>query len=215
MRKQDSPDAFGELKFTIPLQVSVISTGTAVLMTVIFFLIGITGNPKQESRVALAASLPATMTFFLNALVASAAGTSAYYAFKSIENSEKSQRINRTFAYIDRWNDPGYFNMKNTAAEIHELISHEEPHAKGKCLMDLLSNPSKRQDVTNILNFLEEMSIGIQEGLLEEELLKKFYRGIVITYCKTFSFYIAQRRNITGNDNVYSGLTSLSDKWRY
>lgn len=214
MSKQSNPDSFGELKFTIPLQVSVISTGIAVLVTVVFFLISTAGNPRRQYQIVLTEALPATMSFFLNALIASAAGTSSYYAFKSIENSERCQRVNRTFSYIDRWNDPGYFSMRNTAAEIHDLISHEEPHARGKRLMDLLSDSSKRQDITNILNFLEEMSIGVQENLLDEELLKEFYKGIVITYCKTFSFYIAQRRTITGNDNVYRKLTNLSDKWR-
>lgn len=200
MKYQGDPDKFQQVNISLTLRIGLISFLLSIFLTLVHAV-------KKEYR--------ETLTFLVTALATSAGGTSAFYALRSIQQNVESQVIDRTLVYITRWNDPEYLPVRKTAAEIYHLISGKSVVDQEKILTDYLDqNPDKKQDITNVLNFLEEMAICIEKGIIKEDLIYNFYRYIVLTYCETFAVFITQNRRMKNNSSLYKGLTDLDEKWK-
>ena len=227
-KNNPSPDDITTLNisFRFSLKASVVAF---IIATPFIFFYSITNNKTHREALNFAAT----------ALTTSIAGVSAFYALQSIkqnaaaqqlfrqqeeksqqearEIAEKDRKIDRTFKYIMRWNDLQYARIKKSVAQIHDEITNGYSTALQKedklknCLED---NPQKEQDITNILNFLEAMSICIKKEIVNEDLLYEFYRFIVIRYWETFESIVIHRRKKMDNPKIYEGLEFLAKKWK-
>lgn len=222
MSPQVDPDQFAQ--FNLKLSLTIGSTLVAVSL-------GLTGLhfAKKEYR--------ETLTFLVTALATSAAGASAVYALRSIkqsaefqeldrqqriaaqelerQQSKESQLIDRTLLYIARWNDPQYWPVRKTAQELRQLKNEQPANSQEQFVMNYLhQNPGVKQDIINLLNFLEEMATCSKNGIIKEELLYDYYRFIVIDFCETFHYLIKQRRDEKNNGKIFEALTDLSAKWK-
>jgi hypothetical protein len=202
MKYQDDPDKIGQFTISISLRIGLISFFAAFVITLLFYNV-----KNKDDRDSL--------TFFVTALATSAGITSAVYALRSIKQNAESQIIDRTLTYIQRWNNPEYLPVRKTAQEIHQLLHKQPPGEQAKFLLDYLDkNPAIRQEITNVLNFLEEMSLCIKNKIIKEELLLDFYKGIVKTYYEDFHVYITEKRRERDNPNIYIALTNLYERWK-
>ncbi|MCG8364479.1 MAG: DUF4760 domain-containing protein [Pseudanabaenales cyanobacterium] len=193
------------------LSITFISLLIACSLTVIFHFI----NEKYK----------ATFICFSTTLGVGIVGTSALYAYSdirlSIENqasdrksSLEDQLTKRALDYIKLWNDPQYLNSNKTAIDIYHQLHSKPASQKAKFAINLLEqNPDKRQEITNALNFLNEIAICCQEKIVEEELIYNYYRTTMITYCDTFSTYIGQTRKEINDQDLYRPLTNLCEEW--
>lgn len=130
------------------------------------------------------------------------------------KKEDNSQKLDRTLMFIRRWNNSQYSPSMKVMSEMLDLIENEPESQQPDSIKKILENcPDKKQAATNILNFLEEMSVCIERKILDEELLKGFYKLIVSRCCKVFSVFITERRNKTGSDKVFRGFTDLAEKW--
>mgnify|MGYP001792903549 FL=1 len=227
-RNNPSPDDITTLNisFRFSLKASVVAFIIAIPF---IFYYSLTNNKTHREALNFAAT----------ALTTSIAGVSAFYALQSIKQNtaaqqlfrleqekaqkeardieEKDRKIDRTFKYIMRWNNLEYSRIKKSVAQIHDEITNgfSTPLEKENKLKRYLEdNPQKEQDITNILNFLEAMSICIEEEVGNEELLHEFYRFIVIRYWKTFESFVIHRRKKMDNYKIYKGLELLARKWK-
>jgi hypothetical protein len=133
---------------------------------------------------------------------------------KSRKQEIENQIINRTLTFIERWNAPDYFPFKRIANNLYQSFEKQPIEQQSIFIIKHLEdNPKERDDITTLLNFLEEMSICVEEKIVKEELLIKFFKGIVISYCKVYSPYIQDRREKRANPNLYKPLTNLWEKW--
>lgn len=211
MPPQIDPDKLARFNIKLPL---------SIVSTVIAASLGLTGLylVNKEYR--------ETFTFLVTALATSAGGASAFYAFRSIQQSTESQEldrklliesqiIDRTLLYIARWNDPQYYPARKTASELCQLKRNLPLNQQNSFLVDYLhQNPGIKQDILNLLNFLEEMSVCSKKGIIKEEFLRDYYRGIVIDFCDTFYVFIVQRRMEKKNEKIFKSLTDLREKWK-
>lgn len=211
MPPQVDPDKYGQ--FTIRLSLSV---GVSLFV----ISLGLTGlhAVKKEHR--------ETLTFLVTALAASAGGASAVYALRSIkqsaaaqeldrQQSKEAQLIDRTLPYIARWNDPQYWAARKTASEFNLLRKNQKINNEEKFFLDYLhQNPYAKQEFMNLLNLLEEIAVCLQKGILKEDLLFDYYRGIICDFCETFHCLIKQRRQERNNEKTFKALTDLNEKWR-
>ena len=118
--------------------------------------------------------------------------------------------------YIVRWNALQYARLKKSVAEVHDEINNGRfnPLEMEEKLKEYLDTyPQRIQDITNVLNFLEEISLCIQENIVDEKILYKFYRFIVIRYWNTFEPFVRNRRKKMDNQNIYNGLEKLCLQW--
>lgn len=226
-----NPDAFIKVNIKFTLGFAAISFFLAVIVTVVY-----SSNADKVKRENIA--------FFAAATATAIAATSAFYALQSIRQNNKVQqetkkleeetrkseaeilkgnwkreadekKMERTLMFIRRWNDPQFSSNRQAISEMLDSVEHlpeqQQPNAMKK---ELESNAGNKQAAINILNFLEEMCICIEKGILDEDFLYEFYRLIVFRCCKVFSLFITERRNKTGSDRVYRSLMDLADKWR-
>jgi hypothetical protein len=211
MKNQVEPAQLGQVRFLNVFKKFFLSILNSLILTIIYAFIG----EKYKDN----------FTFAVTTLAASAIFIIAFYEYKSIKQSAESQElyrkqeadaqvIDRTLSYVRRWNELDLLSFRRVATEVHDLINQQPTDTQEKFLIDYLeSNSNQTQDITNLLNFLEEMSICVEEKIVREDLLVKFYRGIVITFCKTFYVYIEHRRQKQQNDKIYRYLTNLCEKW--
>lgn len=155
-----------------------------------------------------------TLNFAVTTLATAAGISSAVYALRGIEISLEDKKIDRTLHYIQVWNDPSYFGTRKIAAEIHKELKNLDPIQCNDYINKLYGDADKKQEIANILNFLEEMSICVHLGVLDEKLLKDFYRYIVHTYCENFKLFVDISRQEKNNPNLYINLTDLCKRWR-
>jgi hypothetical protein len=158
----------------------------------------------------------ATLNFAVTTFATVAGVTSAVYALRGIKLNLDDKKIDRSLTYIQRWNDPAYFQLKNTAAEIYHQIQKKSTSVERRqfIIEQVYGEPQKKQEISNLLNFLEEMSLCIENGLLDEKLMFEYYRYIVITYCNTFQEFIDISREDKRSQKLYIGLTNLRDRWK-
>jgi hypothetical protein len=222
MNNAQNPDSLGQLK----LQWTVSCAALLILLGV--------GTTFAFSKVKNE-EVRAIYNFGSSVTTAVATGISAFYLFQSIRhntlvnqkgieqanelNEERNREIvlNRTLSYISRWNSTEYMTAKKVATEAKEQVEGRPLTDKQK--EDILdqyinSTPRRKQEIAHIFNFLEELCIALNRNLIDEELIKDFFRSIVASYCTLFSIYIAKRRRSTGNDQLYKALTDVAASWK-
>ncbi|NES22563.1 MAG: DUF4760 domain-containing protein [Symploca sp. SIO3E6] len=215
MPPQSDPDKYGQitikLTFSVGVSLVIISLGLTILHG---FLM------KKEHR--------ETLTFMATALATSAAGASAVYALRSVKQDREqreadikqlaeSQLLDRTLPYISRWNEPGFLPFRQKAQELYHLKNSQSINNQEKFIINYLSDPANndtKQAIINLLNFLEELAVCIKLGLIKEDVIKKFYKGIVILYADTFYTLIKERRKEKGREEIFICLTDLCEKWK-
>jgi len=157
-----------------------------------------------------------TLNFAVTTLATAAGISSAVYALRGIEINLEDKKIDRTLRYIQIWNDPSYFSVRQIAAKIHkELKPLLDDTESNEYMNQIYADAQKKQEIVNILNFLEEMSMCVHFGLVDEKSLKEFYRYIVCTYCDTFTLFVHRSRKERNNPKLYIHLTELCEQWRH
>lgn len=154
-----------------------------------------------------------TLNFAVTTLATAAGISSAVYALRGIEISLEDKKIDRTLRYIQIWNDPSYFTVRKIAAEIYNDLKNLDPQKRTDYINKLYGDADKKQEIVNVLNFLEEMSMCVYLGLVDETILKEFYRYIVGTYYATFKLFIDLSRSDKNNERLYINLTNLCARW--
>ena len=150
------------------------------------------------------------------------AGTSTFHAYRSIMHSSRLQerevrvkkeekKLDRAIDYIGRWNHPDYAHIKATITEITKGIENQE-HTS---ISDYLKNePLKTQEVVSILNFLEELSFLVYEGILDKKMIYVFYRGIIVRCYEVLVPFLIYRRNEMSNKKLYEQFEKLYFEWK-
>ncbi|MEP6518779.1 DUF4760 domain-containing protein [Microcoleus vaginatus] len=156
-----------------------------------------------------------TLNFAVTTLATAAGISSAVYALRGIEINLEDKKIDRTLRYIQIWNDPSYFSVRQIAAKIHKDLKPlaNDDTKSNEYMNQIYADAEKKQEIVNILNFLEEMSMCVHFGLVDEKSLKEFYRYIVCTYYDTFTLFIHRSRKERNNPKLYIHLTELSEQW--
>lgn len=65
----------------------------------------------------------------------------------------------------------------------------------------------------SVLNFLESISLGVKQGLIDDDFIKGFFRGIFVVYYNRYLPYIEYRRRFTSNVKIFEEFTNLAERW--
>ena len=151
---------------------------------------------------------------FSTTVAATVAGlTGASYAAQSLTRTAEEAKVDRTLSFISRWNDPGF--EKNQVISLLRTID-DKPNSELNdfivCEVD--EKNDLKAEINTILNFFEEMALAINNKLVDENTLRDFFRGIVLTHVKKFYPWIKHRRKITDNEKVLKSITALYEEWQ-
>lgn len=147
-------------------------------------------------------------------LTAAAAITSAFYVGQGLRQGVESAKVDRTITYGARWNDPQFFYAKRAAREIiMPVVLSPTTNTLQAIQAEINKEPNREMNLVDALNFLEEMAVFINMGVLDEKILRDFYQTIVLRYFSTLQPWIEDQRNHRGQ-RLYQGLESLYNKWK-
>jgi Domain of unknown function (DUF4760) len=193
-------------KFKFPIKVTLLSILLALIVSGTYASV-------QDSRTR------ESITFTVTTLTAALGGIAAFYALQELKQSletrnleEEARKIERTVELIGAWDEEQFAKARVTIADLLKTMD-ANPNKTEELCNQLKSNPSAQQDATLILNLLEKISIFCETGLLNERLLKNFYRPILLRCWDVFAVYIVDRRKEM-NDELYGSLEKVYRRWK-
>lgn len=101
--------------------------------------------------------------------------------------------------------------LKTDWRVLNEEIEPLTPEGRFKLLDGDLK---KRTIAVEILNFFEEMAANIVTDAVDEELLKNFFRTLVIRYYEDYEYWIIQHRRSRRAPDFCSELEKLARSWK-
>jgi len=156
---------------------------------------------------------------FLGSGFAMAAGVvAAYYIGRTLQATVRqrdealsSDKVNKAFTFIYRWNSAPFEERKHWRALLEKL----KPQSATAIAAALRGGP-ERAITVDVLNFFEEMSLAINEGLADEETLRKFFRDMLEIYYGLFGEWIHEQRtdSIRPRPRVYVEFEQVAKQWQ-
>ncbi len=114
--------------------------------------------------------------------------------------------------YVHKWNDPSFASAKKNCREtMHQFASLKTPSEKKDFLE---GDGNKLGDLLDVLNHFETLSIAIQEGVVDEDVARRFFRSIACQFWIFSQDFIVTRRNERNNARLMSELEWLYHRWK-
>lgn len=198
------PGRVGSLNISVPITVGFLATFATAGLSLAYHI------SNEETR--------KTLNFLTACLGTSVGVTSAFYVGQNIKLNAHERKTDRTLVYMARWSDPALDSTRKAVYLINEAIKQakiETPNARESDVINqkLETDLSLRISIHDALNFLEDLATCIEQGIVDEKLLHRFYRSIVTTYCRTFEVWIQQLRSEKRNPQLFRALTDLCARW--
>jgi Domain of unknown function (DUF4760) len=160
------------------------------------------------------------LTFFGVAFGMAGGVVAAYYIGRTLQITVNqrdelldAERVNKAFSYIHRWNATPFDERKH----FRSLMNKIRALSPTEVTKQLDADQADRAIVVDVMNFFEEMSIAINEGLADEETLVKFFRSMLEWYYQRFSDWIQNLRTDGGGrprPRVYIQLEEVAKRWQ-
>jgi len=153
---------------------------------------------------------------FVGAVVAASATIygaffTAYNVRKGIEALEQSNRdkhVSIAFTFIERWNSPGFLEIKKSAWHVIKDTTQEA------MANNLKNDENKRAALIVALNFFEELAISIRFKGADEDVSKSFFRFVALELFNSSSKWITQYRQEKNAPRVFLEYEDLYNRWK-
>jgi hypothetical protein len=160
-------------------------------------------------------------SFFTTAIGVTAAVTSAILVSNTIEINTKARKYDRALAFIATWNSPYYSGLRGSALRpLGEEIKGLGASAQRNTAVDkyFVDHPDVEEQVITILNFMEEICLGVKADLVDEDILYAYFGYIVCRLHTVLKAWIETRRTDKMNidprgSQLFIGFTSLASEW--
>lgn len=113
----------------------------------------------------------------------------------------------RAMRYGERWNDPQMYHVREVCRSLLEARGKPQPE------LDALIE-SKKTNVIHIFNFLEEVAFGLQQEVIDEEIVRLQFEGIIIGLWQTLDHWISKHRADRGRPKIWNGVEDIYKKWK-
>lgn len=111
--------------------------------------------------------------------------------------------------YGSRWVDP---SMYHTRKECGAVINKRTTPQNVKELLEKDENAAT--NIRNALNFLEDLSLSVNNGRCDEEIAKGLFCGIVLNIWHATSHWVQSERVRLGRTQAYVQLEQLFNGWK-
>ena len=118
----------------------------------------------------------------------------------------EADRVCRAMQFLTDWIHPNYYHAKSKAREV---LQHIEKNGPGP--HDYITE--RLQNMIDVLNYFETMSIAIQIGHADEEIAKRFFREMIVDYWQISEPWIKNRRGEKKNPRLLLEFQKLAAKW--
>jgi hypothetical protein len=109
----------------------------------------------------------------------------------------------------ERWNDASMFHMRKASRVIIDLR-----HKPDEILSKINESDDIQVNVSNILNFLEEMAISVNRKRCDDVVAKALFCGIVVNIWHSCEQWAKQQRTNRGRSQLWTELEMLYGRWK-
>lgn len=199
-QKPKTPGQLGEIRF--PVRASLL-LGVLVITAGIFY--------------HLCPALRDTERFMATGFAMAAAILGAYYVGRGLQDTVRQReeeirdrRVARAFHYVERWNDPALLTLKHKWRIIVDSAKDKSSEELAKELADDLD---KSTIVVEVLNFFEEISLAVNEGVADEETAIRLFGGAMREYFSTLKLWMEKRRAVRNRPKMWIEFETMILRW--
>lgn len=136
------------------------------------------------------------------------------YSQIKFKHDIKTSKDVLTFNTASKTHDPAMIKNFRAIKEFYIKNKHLISENKLDVFHTLLNDDSDtRVSFISILNFFECLSLGIKQGIIDEQFTKQFFKTMFNEYFKYFGTYIEYTRKQFDSPRVFRNFTDLADKW--
>lgn len=188
-------------KITIPVPAGI--GGLALVVSVVFIIVYAEYDQTRQ-----------VLRFATLALAAAGGVISAIYIGRGLRQTAESQKIDRTLIFALRWSDPQFFNARRAARDVIQPIMNKSPEDLLAALRkSVAEDPEREHNLTDVLNFLEQLAVAINKEIVDEETLRELYHTVIVRYYSTLEPWINEMRRLR-SPRLYQDLEALYDRWK-
>ena len=130
----------------------------------------------------------------------------------SSDKAAKHARVVAAMEYIDKWNAPAFYYCKKNGRAV--LAKFKTMPRVEEQLAYLDEDPERRANLTDILNFIEALSLAVTNEVVDEPIVKRFYQSLVVENWHNADDYIKKRRAERNNARLYREFEVLYERWK-
>ena len=133
-----------------------------------------------------------------------------YMQLLSSKRTETKDLRKESIRFISQWNSPELVKISTKALNYKNI---ERLKSSNKELE--IAKLENYQDIITILNFMEEMALYVDNRLVNERILRKYFSQIVLEIYKAFEKYIYTLREERRNPTLYRQFEKLVNIWMF
>jgi hypothetical protein len=118
----------------------------------------------------------------------------------------EADRVHHALQFQAEWINPNFYHAKSKSREVLQHIE-KNGHANHEYITERLQN------MMDVLNYFETMSIAIDIGHADEKIVKRFFRGMVVEYWQVAEPWIKNRRAEKKNPRLLCEFEKLASRW--
>jgi len=141
--------------------------------------------------------------------------------FEYNQHSELSKSLKKTYKLT--YKKCSIYSLPEFSKNRHEMQtffdSHKQALDNGN-LNDVytefnkIGNLQAKLATQDVLNYLEDISIGVRRGILDENLTKELFLTLFITYYNKLHKFIEHHRKEKNSLQIWAEFTTLAEKWK-
>ena len=186
-----------------PIFISLVVISTVLMIALCWMLIRMYSISNQSDR--------QTITFGVTLVGAVIAIYGLLRAADNIRqgNAEKFQAA--TLRLVERWNAPSYVEIRTQWRKLNQELDALSPKERDDVLA---ATVEKRSVAIEILNFFEEIATGVNNGSLDDQLLKSYFDVMAIMNFERYEYWVRQHRIRRSAPEFYEQIENLVTKWK-
>ena len=126
------------------------------------------------------------------------------------EDAMRRKEVENALQCLERWNNPQFHHVKIAAGKVIEILEKQDA---GAVATQVTGDATFRSNVTDVINFFEEMAIAIYSNIADEDTLKRGFRGLVHLYWMALQDFAEQRRQRFSNPRIFIEFENLHKRW--
>ncbi|HEV8514235.1 MAG TPA: DUF4760 domain-containing protein [Cyclobacteriaceae bacterium] len=138
------------------------------------------------------------------------------YNQRKFQYDVKNSRDILSFNISKEWHDPTLVGYSKTCHEFmrqcHKILKEVDANKLHEAL-EAPENGDQKMALLSIFNYFESISLGIKQGIMDEDFIKGFFKSVFTHYYNEYNFYILHRRVVKKNQRLWQNFTSLAQKW--
>lgn len=121
-------------------------------------------------------------------------------SFDTINNWHKEPMVSH-ISEIKKFEKSKNYNLINGDIDEFMAFMHDDKNAP------LLNS------LVSILNYFETIVSGMNEGILDEQYIRRYYESIMLDYYQQYSTFITKKRSNERNQKIWIEFTRLAQEW--